>query len=109
MSASSKKKLRKEQNAAQLTERQRNEQKEAKKLKVASVIFVVLMAIVVVTALVVMVIKGVQGSGVLERNTIVATVGENEIDSVTANYYFADLATNTYSEWYNMYGDATAS
>ena len=109
MSASSKKKLRKEQNAAQLTERQRKEQAEAKKLKVTSIVFLVLMAVVVVTALTVFAIKGVQNSGVLQRNTIVATVGENEIDTVTANYYFADLATNTYSEWYNMYGDATAS
>ena len=109
MSASSKKKLRKEQNAAQLTERQRKEQKEAKKLKIASIVFVVVMICVVVTALTVMAIKGVQGSGILERNTIVATVGEHEINSVEANYYYADLATSTYSEWYSMYGDATAS
>ena len=109
MSASTKKKLRKEQNAALLTERQRKEQAEAKKLKVTSIVFMAVMVAVVITALIVFAIKGVQNSGVLERNTIVATVGENEIDTVTANYYFADLATNTYSEWYNMYGEATSS
>ena len=106
MSASSKKKLRKEQNAALLTERQRKEQAEAKKLKVTSIIFVAIMAVVVVTALTVMAITGVQNSGILEKNTVVATVGEHEINAVEANYYLGDMITSTYSEWSNMYGDA---
>ena len=109
MSASSKKKLRKEQNAALLTERQRKEQSEAKKLKAVSIVFIVIMVCVVITALTVMAIKSVQNSGILERNTIAATVGEHEINSVEANYYFADLTNSTYSEWYSMYGDSTAS
>ena len=109
MSASSKKKLRKEQNAALLTERQQKEQAEAKKLKVTSVIFIAIMAVVVVTALTVMAITGVQNSGVLEKNTVVATVGEHKINAVEANYYFADLVTSTYSEWNSMYGEATES
>ena len=109
MSASSKKKLRKEQNAAILTERQRKEQAEAKKLKTASIIFIVIMIAVVVTALIVIAIKGVQNSGILEKNSVVATVGEHEINAVEANYYYADLINNTYSEWYSMYGDATES
>jgi len=106
MSASSKKKLRKEQNAALLTERQQKEQAEAKKLKVTSVIFIAIMAVVVVTALTVMAITGVQNSGVLEKNTVVATVGEHKINAVEANYYFGDMISSTYSEWNTMYGEA---
>ena len=45
MSASAKKKLRKEQNAAQLTEKQLKQQKEAKKLKLYTTIFVVAIAV----------------------------------------------------------------
>ena len=41
MSASSKKKIRKEQNAAALTEKQLKEKVEAKKLKITSVVFAV--------------------------------------------------------------------
>ena len=51
MSASSKKKLRNEQEAAKLTERQLAEQKEAKKLKLYTAIFVVVLAALLVVAL----------------------------------------------------------
>ena len=50
MSASNKKKLRKEQNAAVLTEKQRTQQKEAKKLKAYSTVFLIVMLAVVITA-----------------------------------------------------------
>ena len=46
MSASSKKKLRKEQTTAQMTEKQLAEQKEAKKLKLYTTAFVAVVAIV---------------------------------------------------------------
>ena len=48
MSASSKKKLRKEEQMAKLTERQMAEQKEAKKLKTNSIIFTVAIGLVLV-------------------------------------------------------------
>ena len=47
MSASAKKKLRKEENAAQLTEKQLKEQKEAKKLKAYTLTFAIIMVLVV--------------------------------------------------------------
>ena len=47
MSASDKKRLRKEQNAAAMTERQKAEQKEAKKLKSMTLTFAVVMVLVV--------------------------------------------------------------
>ena len=109
MSASSKKKIRKEQNAAALTEKQLKEKAEAKKLKVSSILFAVLMIAILVTSLTLMVIKGVQGSGMIQKNTIAATIGDHKIDSVVMNYYYTDTVSNTYNEWYSMYGSDTAT
>ena len=109
MSASNKKKLRKEQIAAQLTEKQRKEQLEAKKLKAYSVIFIAVILVVAVVALSVMAVKAVNRSGIIDRNTVALTVGEHEVTSVELNYYFNDLVNSTYQEWYNTYGDDTAT
>lgn len=109
MSASSKKKLRKEQNATAMTEKQLSEKKEAKKLKITSVIFAALMVIVLITGLTLMVIRGVQGSGIIEKNTTALTVGEHKLNSIVMNYYYVDTVTSSYDEWYSMYGDYTAS
>lgn len=109
MSASSKKKIRKEQNAAALTEKQIKEHNEAKKLKITSVLFAVLMVVILVTGLTVMVIRGVQGSGIIEKNTVAATIGEHKLNSVQMSYYFNDTVSSTYNEWNSMYGDSTAS
>lgn len=108
MSASSKKKLRKEQNAAALTEKQQKAQAEAKKLKITTIIFVAVIAIILVTALAVMLVSGIRNSGIIEKNTIALTVGEHDIDSVEMNYFFIDTVNNTYNEWTSMYGDNTA-
>ncbi len=108
MSASNKKKLRKEQNAAALTEKQRMQQKEAKKLKAYSITFAVIMLAVVITAVAVMGITAFKNSGITERNTIAAVVNDHEISSVEMTYYYKDAISNTYNEWYSSYGDSTA-
>ena len=105
MSASSKKKLRKEQETAVLTERQLQEQKEAKKLKAYTVTFVTTMIAVLVIALVVLTATFIKRSGIIDKKTIAMTVGEHEINSVVMNYYYRDLITNSYNDWYSMYGD----
>jgi len=105
MSASSKKKLRKERESAVLTERQLKEQKEAKKLKAYTTTFVTAMIAVVVIALVVMAVTFVNRSGIIDKKTIAMTVGEHEINSVVMNYYYHDLVSNAYNDWYEMYGD----
>lgn len=105
MSASSKKKLRKELNAAALTEKQQKAQAEAKKLKVSTTIFVIVMVVVLIAALTVMAINAVRGSGIIEKNTVALTVGEHEINAVEMNYYFNDAVNNTYSEWGTSYGE----
>lgn len=107
MSASSKKKLRKEQRAAELTEKQRKEQIEAKKLKVSSTVFVVVMVAILLTAIVVMAVSGVRSSGIIEKNTVALTVNDHQINSIHMNYYYTDIVNTTYSEWSSMYGDYT--
>ena len=108
MSASSKKKLRKEQNAATLTEKQLKEKAEAKKLKVSSIIFAIVMIAVLATSLTFLVIRGVQTTGIIQKNTTAAVVGDHKINSVVMNYYFNDTVSNTYNEWNAMYGADTA-
>ncbi len=106
MSASDKKKLRKEERAAMLSEKQRKEQAEAKKLKTASVTFVVIMIVVALVAASVMIFNVVNSSGIIDRNTIAATTGEHEINSVQLNYYYNDLVRNQYNQWQSAYGDS---
>lgn len=105
MSASSKKKLRKELNAQQLTEKQQQAQKEAKKLKITTIAFVAVILAIVVAFVAIVVVNGVKNSGVFEKNTIAATVDGEEINSIEFNYYYNDLISNTYSEWQSSYGD----
>ncbi len=109
MSASSKKKLRKEQNAALLTERQQKEQAEAKSLKRMTVGFVAVMALILVTFLITQAVGAVNRSGIIEKNTIAATVGEHQLNSIIMNYYFRDAVTADYNEKNETYGDYTDS
>ena len=99
MSASSKKKLRKEQAAAQMTEKQLAEQKEAKKLKLYTAAFVAVVAIVLVVAIVVGATQIVANSGIREKNTVALTVGEHEISNAELNYYFKDSVNNFKSQY----------
>ena len=109
MSASSKKKLRKEQEAAILTEKQLKEQKEAKKLKIYSIIFVAIMLVVAVVGITVMAVRGVQNSGMIQKNTVAATVNDHEIDAIHLNYYYYDTINSTYNNWVNTYGEMAAA
>ena len=101
MSASSKKKLRKEQNTAQLTERQIAEQQEAKKLKLYTTLFVTAVAVMLVAAIIFGVSTFVTGSGMKEKNTVAVTVGQHDISNAELNYFFID-EVNTFL---NQYGD----
>ena len=98
MSASSKKKLRNQQDSAKLTERQLAEQKEAKKLKVYTTAFVVVLAALLVIALVIGISKTISASGMQEKNTVAMTVGEHEISNAELSYYYIDTVNNFYSQ-----------
>ena len=108
MSASDKKKLRKEQVSAQLTEKQKKANAEAKKLRAMSVTFVVIMLVVALTTVAVLAVRGVNNSGVIDRNTIAAVVGDQELNSIQMNYYLVDEVRNTYTQWQNAYGSSVA-
>ena len=99
MSASSKKKLRKEQEAAKLTEKQLTAQKEAKKNSLITTLFVVVMAAILVIAVVAGVKQTITAGGIREKNTTALTVGEHEINSVEMNYFFMDAVNNFYSNY----------
>ena len=100
MSASSKKKLRNEQNAAMLTERQQAEQKEAKKLKTMTAAFVAGMALILVIAVFVGATQFITNNGIREKNTVALTVNGNEISNAELNYFYIDAI----NEFYNNYG-----
>ena len=108
MSASDKKKLRKEQAAAQLTERQLAEQAEAKKTKRLSIAFVAIMLVVALAAASIVGVRAVNNSGVIDKNTIAAVTGEHKLNSVQMNYYLNDTIRTQYNEWESMYGESAS-
>ena len=99
MSASSKKKLRNEQQAAKMTEKQLAEQKEAKKLKIYTISFVAVVAILLVVAIVVGATQTIANSGIREKNTTAVTIGDHKISNAELNYYFVDSVSNFYSSY----------
>ena len=107
MSASSKKKLRKEQNAAALTEKQLAAQKESKKLKVYTVTFAAVLALIVVAALVVAAVTAYSNSGIQQRTTDAVTIGDSTLTNADLNFYYLDTIRSEYNNWYSSYGDST--
>ena len=101
MSASDKKRLRKEQNAAALTEKQLQQKKEAKKLKAYTVTFVVVMVLVV--AILAGVALRTPINSLLDNSTTAVTVGEHQINATEFNYFYVDSATSFYQNYYEAY------
>nr|MBQ8243668.1 peptidylprolyl isomerase [Oscillospiraceae bacterium] len=98
MSASSKKKLRKEQEAAKLTERQQAAQKEAKITKLYTIAFVVAMVVILVIAVTVGVSQFISNSGIREKNTTALTIGEHKLSNAELNYFYVDAINSFYSQ-----------
>lgn len=105
MSASTKKKLRKEQSAAQLTEKQLAEQKEAKKLKSYTLVFAVVVLAVLIAAVVIIAVTAYNNSGIKERSTDALTVGEHTLNNAELNYYYIEAINEYYSSMTSQYGD----
>ena len=107
MSASSKKKLRNEQNAAKMTERQLAEQKEARKLKFMTMGFTAALALILVVAIAFSVVQFISNSGIREKNTVAATIGGTELSNAQFNYYYVDAVyefANQYGAYAAMFG-----
>lgn len=109
MSASSNKKLRREQTGEGLTERQRAELKEAKKVKIYTIVFTAVIAVVLISALGILIGRGVSNAGLVQKNTVALTVGEHKLNVVELNYFYMDAINNDYSTWRSNYGDYTAA
>ncbi len=105
MSASDKKKLRKENETVFLTERQKAEQAEAKKLKIYTIAFVSAMLLFVVIALGVFGVRAVNNSGVFQKNTVAATIDDTKLNSVELAYYYNDAINKYYNEIYTQFSD----
>ena len=102
MSASNKKKLRKEQNAAVLTEKQLKEQQEAKKLKTYTWTFVIAMILVIVIAIG-SVIR-IPITGAVNRSSHAININNHQLSATDLTYYFVDAINDHYNEAYKMYG-----
>ena len=105
MSASDKKKLRKELNAAAMTEKQQAEQKKQKTNKAATITFIVSMVLVVVLVLTSVLITPVKNG--LMNNTVAAKVGDKEISATELNYFYRDSISNLVGK-FSSYGDYAA-
>ena len=99
MSASNKKKLRKEQEAAKLTEKQLAAQKEAKKTNLYTTIFVVVMVVLLIIAIVIGVVHTIVNSGIREKNTVALTVGDHTLSNAELNYFYIDAVNSFYSNY----------
>ena len=97
MSASDKKKLRKELNAASMTEKQQNEMQAQKKSKTYTTIFLVSMILVVVLVLTSVLQTPVKV--LIGNSTVAATVNDHEITAAEFNYFYYDVISNFYSQF----------
>lgn len=107
MSGSSKKKLRKEANAAALTEKQQKQAKEARQLRVYTRTFVVVMALVV--ALMVGIVVRQPITDAIYRNVHAITVGDHEITAIELNYFYTDAIFKHYNQYYEKYSEYAAT
>ena len=107
MSASNKKKLRKEQNAAALTEKQKRERQEAKKLKAYTLTFAIVMILVV--AVVVGVVVTPLIDGVIRQNSTTVTIGDHKLSAADLTYFYMDAISEhqqtVYEQYYNSFGN----
>ncbi len=109
MSASDKKKLRKEQVAAARTEKQQQAQKEAKKLKIMTISFITILALVFVCFGWILVDNYLTVNGVFEKRTIVANIDGYEMNTVEFSYYYVDAIQDYYDSYYNEFGQSAAA
>ena len=103
MSASDKKKLRKEERQAQLTQRQQAEQKEAKSLKVKTIAFISVVALVLCIGIGLIVYNWYSTSGITERSTVAVQIGDHKLSAAELNYFYIDRLNTLSQDWYSTY------
>ena len=100
MSASKKKKLRKEQETARMTQRQQAEKKEARKLKAYTWTFCV--AITLIVCIVAGYLLATPIDNLIERNGTSVIAGGEKISHTEMNYFYID-AINQFKSTYSSY------
>ncbi len=100
MSASSKKKLRKEQKVAAATEKQKAAKKEATKLKIYTATFWI--ALVLVVCIVAGFILRIPINTLAKKVTTAVVVGEHKLSNVDLSYFYID-SINEYCNQYSQY------
>ncbi len=107
MSASSKKKLRKEQNQVAMTQRQKKEQQEARKLKAYTLTFAIIMVLVVSIVFGAAVTPVIEG--IVHRNSTTVKIGDHKLSATDLNYFYMDAITEhqemVYDQYYSSFGD----
>ena len=101
MSASDKKKLRKELNNAALTEKQKKEQQEARKLKAYTLTFAIVMILVVAIVVGVVVTPLIEGA--ISRNSHAVNIGEHKLSAAELTYFYKDAISEYQEKIYNQY------
>lgn len=96
MSASSKKKLRKEQAAANMTQKQQAAKKEAKKLKIYTATFWIVLALCV--SLMAGIVLKAPITNLSARLTTALKVGDHKVSAVELNYFYIDAITEYYNQ-----------
>ena len=99
MSASSKKKLRKEQSAEKLTQKQLAAQKEASTTRLYTAAFAAVLVLLLVIAIFVGVSQTIKNTGYHEKHTTAMQVGEHTISNAELNYFFVDAVNSFYSNY----------
>jgi len=102
MSASDKKKLRKEQNAAAMTQKQQKALKEARTLKAYTFTFVICM--VLILAVVIGLLVKAPINGLIDNKTHAVTVGSHKLSITDFSYYYVDAINSHYTTLAESYG-----
>ncbi len=103
MSASDKKKLRKEQSAAFVTEKQRTEQKKQKKQTAYTVTFIVAMVLVLAIFLTTVLSSPIRNLWIQASTAV--TVNDHTIGGREFNYFYVDSMRSWCSSLVNQYGN----
>ena len=99
MSASSKKKLRKEQATEKLTQKQIAARKEASTTQMYTIAFIAVLVLLLAIAIFVGVRQTIKNTGYYEKHTTAMQVGDHTISNAELNYYFIDAVNSFYSNY----------
>ena len=97
MSASNKKKLRKQEAESQMTQRQQAASKEAKKQMTTTLTFCIIMVLVVCITAGALLTNPVKN--IVCRNTDAVQVGDYTVSAVELNYFYVDAISKFYSQY----------